>query len=131
MLLFNVIINICHDLLHALKMFSDVMSQTPLDIHPLAHCQCVHALCTVVPIFSLPQPDHKIVIPQGGTVGPSYILGRWHFFFISCPLYCFPYSILSSYIFFFCFFGLFHSCCSHVRVFGKTLVHEFHISYHY
>ena len=25
--------------------------------------------------------------------------------------------------------SLFHSCCSHARVFGKTLVHEFHISY--
>ena len=28
-----------------------------------------------------------------------------------------------------CFFILFHSCCSHTQVFGKTLVHEFHISY--
>ena len=27
--------------------------------------------------------------------------------------------------FFFCFFILFHSCCSHARVFGKTPVHEF------
>ena len=24
---------------------------------------------------------------------------------------------------------LFHSCCSHASVFGKTLVHQFHISY--
>ena len=31
--------------------------------------------------------------------------------------------------FFVCFFILFHSCCSHARVFGKTLVHEFPISY--
>ena len=30
---------------------------------------------------------------------------------------------------FFCFFVLFHSCCSHARVLGKTLVHEFFISY--
>ena len=30
-------------------------------------------------------------------------------------------------IFLFCFRILFHSCCSHVQVFGKTLVHEFHI----
>ena len=30
---------------------------------------------------------------------------------------------------FFCFFVLFHSCCSHARVSGKTLLHEFHISY--
>ena len=31
--------------------------------------------------------------------------------------------------FFVCFFVLFHSCYSHARVFGKTLVHEFHVSY--
>ena len=30
---------------------------------------------------------------------------------------------------FFCFFILFHSCCSHARVFGKTLLPEFPISY--
>ena len=28
-----------------------------------------------------------------------------------------------------CFFVLFHSCCSRAWMFGKTLVHEFHISY--
>ena len=28
----------------------------------------------------------------------------------------------------FCVFLLFHSCCSHARVFGKTLLHEFRIS---
>ena len=33
--------------------------------------------------------------------------------------------------FFFCFFVLFDYCCSHARVFGKTLVHEFYISYSY
>ena len=31
--------------------------------------------------------------------------------------------------FFVCFFILFHYCCSHARVFGKKLVHEFLISY--
>ena len=31
--------------------------------------------------------------------------------------------------FFLCFFIFFHSCCSRARVFGKTLVHEFPISY--
>ena len=45
---------------------------------------------------------------------------------LSCPLYFFPYLRFSSYL---CLFMLFHSCCSHARVFGKTLVHEFHISY--
>ena len=28
----------------------------------------------------------------------------------------------------FCFFNLFHSCCSHERLFGKTRMHEFYIS---
>ena len=32
-------------------------------------------------------------------------------------------------VFFICFFVLFHSCCSHARVFGKILVHEFPVSY--
>ena len=27
-----------------------------------------------------------------------------------------------------CFYVFLHSCCSHAQVFGKTLVHEFHIS---
>ena len=31
--------------------------------------------------------------------------------------------------FFLCFIVLFLSCCSHARVFGKTLVHKFPISY--
>ena len=30
---------------------------------------------------------------------------------------------------FFCYFVLFHSCGSHARVFGKTLVHEFPIAF--
>ena len=30
---------------------------------------------------------------------------------------------------FFYVFVLFYSCCSHVKVFGRTLVHEFHIFY--
>ena len=29
---------------------------------------------------------------------------------------------------FVCFFILFHSCCSHAQVFGKTFVHELSIS---
>ena len=64
----------------------------------------------------------------GGTVGPRYGLGRWDFIFLSCPLYFFPYSLLSSY-FFICFFVLFNSCCSDARLFGKTIVHEVPISY--
>ena len=38
---------------------------------------------------------------------------------------------LSLLTFFLSFFVLFHSCCSHARVFGKTLVHEFLISYNH
>ena len=34
-------------------------------------------------------------------------------------------SLLTSFV---CFFILFHSCCSHAQVFGKTLVHEFPIA---
>ena len=34
-------------------------------------------------------------------------------------------SILAVFV---CFFNIFHSCYSHARVFGKTLVHEFPIS---
>ena len=38
--------------------------------------------------------------------------------------------LLSSLLtFFVCFCILFNSCCSHARVFGKTLVHQFLISY--
>ena len=35
-------------------------------------------------------------------------------------------SLLTAFV---CFFILFYSCCSHVRLFGKTPVHEFHSSY--
>ena len=57
-----------------------------------------------------------------------YVTGRRDIFF-SCPLCFFPYSRLSLITSFFCFFILFHSCCSHAQVFGKLLVHEFPISY--
>ena len=44
-------------------------------------------------------------------------------FFLSCPLY-FLRTHVSLLTIFVCFFILFHSCCSHARVFGKTFVHE-------
>ena len=47
----------------------------------------------------------------------------------SVPLYFFPYSRASFLIFFVCCFILLHTCCYHVRVFMKTLLHEFPISY--
>ena len=45
----------------------------------------------------------------------------------SGPLYFFTCSRLLA--FFLCFLVLFHSCCYHARVFGKTLVNELPISY--
>ena len=53
-------------------------------------------------------------------------LGNRDFIF-SCSLHFFPYSHFSSYLL--RLLILFHSCCSHGLVFGKTLVHEFPISY--
>ena len=60
-------------------------------------------------------------------LGSELYVGHRDFF--SCPLYFFPYINLSLFTFFFlCFFVVFHSCCSHSQVYGKTLVHEFPIS---
>ena len=50
-------------------------------------------------------------------------------FFLSCPLCFCPYSRLCPYLLH--LFILFHSCCSHAQVFGKTLANEFPISYSY
>ena len=49
-------------------------------------------------------------------------------FFFSCPFYLFPYSRLSSFRLR-GFIILFHACCSHARVFGKTRLHELPITY--
>ena len=55
------------------------------------------------------------------------VIGRWDFFFFhACFASFHPHVSLLT---FFCFFILFYSCCSHVHVFGKTLVHELLISY--
>ena len=65
----------------------------------------------------------------------DYVVRCCRNFFILCSLSFFPYSRLSSYqislllTFFVSLIVLFHYCCSHARVFGKTLVHEFPISY--
>ena len=63
-----------------------------------------------------------------GTIGPSYSLGRLDFFFLSCPLYLSPYSRLSSCLrlLFLCLISL---LLFPYASFGKTLLHEFHISY--
>ena len=64
-----------------------------------------------------------IIVFWLGSDRPSGLL------FLSCPLYFFPY--LSSYIpsssVFFKFF--YNFCCSHARVFVKTFLHEFTMSY--
>ena len=68
-------------------------------------------------------------LPWRDGISPSYSLGSQDFVFFFCPLYLFPYSLLSSYLLL--FLCVFHSCCSHARTFGKTLVHELQISYSY
>ena len=55
------------------------------------------------------------------------MIGRWDFF-LSYLLYFFSYAGLFS-SFFVCLIVLFLSCCSHARVFRKTLLYEFSISY--
>ena len=62
----------------------------------------------------------------GGTVGSSYSLGRLDIFFLRAR-FTFFHSHYSLLTLFFSFI-LFHFCCSHDRVFGKILLHEFHIS---
>ena len=54
--------------------------------------------------------------------------GRRDFFLIRARFASF-HTHTSLLAFFVCFFILFHSRCFHAQVFGKTLVHEFHISY--
>ena len=53
-------------------------------------------------------------------------LDRTSFFRVRCTSFHIHSPLLS---FFLCFIVLFQSCCSHVQVFGKTLVHEFPIFY--
>ena len=55
------------------------------------------------------------------------MIGRRDFFY-SCPLSFFHThaSLLSVFV---CLIVLFYSCCSHVWVFGKTLLYEFPVSY--
>ena len=55
------------------------------------------------------------------------MIGRRDFFFRA--LFASFHSHASLLTFFVCFFILFHSCCFHARVFGKTLLHEFPIYY--
>ena len=55
------------------------------------------------------------------------LLGQRDLFF--CAHFASFHTHASLLIFFVCFSILFYSCCSHARVFGKTLMHEFPISY--
>ena len=68
----------------------------------------------------------NIAIPGDGRL--LLQLGHRDLFFFPCTLYVFPYSHLFS-TFFVSFFILLHFCFSQARVFGKMLLHEFHISY--
>ena len=52
----------------------------------------------------------------GETVAPSYCLGLRYVFFHSCPLYFFPYSLLSAYLFFALYTNVFQT---HTRMFSK------------
>ena len=52
-------------------------------------------------------------------------------YIICSTLHIFPRLITPLLTLFFCYFVLFHSCCSHAQVFGKALVHEFLNSYSY
>ena len=63
------------------------------------------------------------------TVCPSYMqVGRRDFFFFRALSSSFHIHSSSHLIYFLGFCVLLHDCCSHAQVFGKTLVHEFHIS---
>ena len=53
-----------------------------------------------------------------------YVVGTFFFFRIRFTSFHPHASLLT-----FSFFVLFHFVCSHARMFGKTLVHELHISY--
>ena len=64
-----------------------------------------------------------IIVPFRNLI--QYYLSSLLLFF-SYPLFFFPYSHLSSYLLI--FIVLFHFCCSHARVYGKTLLHEFVVS---
>ena len=67
-------------------------------------------------------------ITTSGLWYPSYTFGCWDFLFHLYLLYFV--SFHSSFLtFFLSFFVLFYFFCSHALVFGKTLLHEFHISY--
>ena len=56
------------------------------------------------------------------------VIGHRDFFFF-CARFASFHTHASLLTFFVCFFILFHSCCSQARVFGKTLLDEFHIQY--
>ena len=63
-------------------------------------------------------------------VSPSYSFLAVRTYFFSCSSFTsFLSSHPSSFLTFYWIFILFHSCCSHVWVFRKTLMPEFHISY--
>ena len=80
------------------------------------HCSFFHFFIKYYQIMFI------IIVFWLGSDRPSELL------FLSCPLCFFPHSRFTSYLLRL-FFVLFRFCCSHARVFGKTHVYEFRISY--
>ena len=66
-----------------------------------------------------------VATPGGGW--PELQLGCRDFFYRGA--FTSFHTHFSRHAFYFCSCVLFHSCCSYARVFGRTLVHEFLISY--
>ena len=83
---------------------------------------------TLLLLFLLGNPSSpsRSSDPSGSQARPIQIGLRDIFNFGPAVLISHIYSMLLA--FFLCFFVLFQ-CCSHVLVFGKTIVHEFPISY--
>ena len=79
------------------------------------HCS-VFISCKIRPCYVY---QYCILIGWWWAVGTFFFRARFTFFHTHASLLTF----------FVCLIVLFHSCCSHSRVFGKTLVHEFPISY--
>ena len=76
---------------------------------------CTFSIYKILPYFVY----YCISIRMRQAVGTSFIRGRCTFFHTHA-------SLLSVFV---CLIVLFHSCSSHARVFGKTLLHEFPVSY--
>ena len=77
--------------------------------------------CKILPYYVY---YYCILIRMWYVVGTSFVRAR-------CATFHTHASLLTIFVcfFFVCFFVLFRFCCSHTRVFWKTLVHEFPFTY--